>query len=213
MSPCLPRIEVDGLVASYGGTPVLRGLSFDVPAGSCIRVAGGNGAGKTTLLTVLAGLLPADDGLVRVQSATVGLDDHVPLLASPPQLFPYLSVREHLLMTYQLTVERGISVEETLTPADLGLDRVADSLAERLSLGQRQRLAVGMLRASGSDIWLLDEPFNGLDQAGVVSLREQIAALLARQGIVMVVAHQAFHVEGLVTSTLELADGREAVRT
>ncbi|MCX6407080.1 MAG: ABC transporter ATP-binding protein [Propionibacteriales bacterium] len=210
MTARLPRVVVEDLVVSYGAAPVLRGLSFEVGPGSCVRVAGGNGAGKTTLLSVLAGLLPADSGVVRVESDTVQPGDHPPLLASPPQLFPYLSVHEHLLMTERFALERGLRVDDAPTPADLELEHVADSLAERVSLGQRQRLAIGMLRTSGSDVWLLDEPFNGLDQAGVAALREQVAVLVARRGVAVVAAHQASHLDGLVTSTLQLDGGQEA---
>lgn len=199
-----PRVVVEGLDVSYGDAPVLRGLSVDVAAGSCVRVAGGNGAGKTTLLTVLAGLLPAEGGSVRVESGTLRPGEHVPLLASPPQLFPYLTVREHLRMTRTFARERGVVADHPVTAAEIGLGHVGDRLAEQLSLGQRQRLALGLLRASGADVWLLDEPFNGLDQAGVAALRAQLEAVVAAGGIALVVAHQASHLDGLLTATLDL---------
>lgn len=208
LAPC---ITIKNLSASYRQNRVLPGLSAVFGSGQIVHITGRNGSGKTTLLRVISGLHTEYTGTVRVRSQTLQAGDRLPLVSSPPQLFPYLTVREHLTMVRQISLDEGREPGQ-IDLGRLGLDSVIDSLAEELSLGQRQRLSLSVLLLTDFDIWLLDEPFNGLDEEGVELLRGHIGRHAEAGGLVLVATHSLAHVAGLVTSTVELATAHASPR-
>jgi manganese/zinc/iron transport system ATP- binding protein len=160
------------LSVRYGRVAALRNLSFEVPCGSLTAVMGPNGAGKSTLLRVAAGLEKPSTGEVRIGDA--------PPEHARPRL-AYLPQRQAVDWDFPITV-RGV-VEQGCYPAlrllqrlgeaerarvnralaELGLTEVAGRQIRRLSGGQQQRVFLARAVAQGADIFLLDEPFSGLD--------------------------------------------------
>lgn len=206
-----PRVTIDRLNVTFRQHHVLVDLSAQFSSGETIRIAGENGSGKTTLLRVISGLLTDYTGTVTVDSGVTRPGDRLPLVSSPPHLFPYLTVGEHLVMSRQFSRDAGRTTPEVDTE-ELGLAPVVRSLAEELSLGQRQRLSLAILLLTGSDIWLLDEPFNGLDDHGIELLRRHIARHAESGGITLAATHHAAHLAGLAVSTLELGRVGSATR-
>ena len=146
---------------------------------------GPNGSGKTTLLRGLADLTPCQEGLVSV---------------SDPPLFLSTrgAVREDLSVHAQLQFWRDLYGGQA--PTDL--TPFHSTLIRDLSLGQRQRVALARLRIDTSPIWLLDEPFQGLDTANQECLAERVRAHQRAGGIIVLATH-ALH--GLTpTQTLSL---------
>ena len=184
---------VQDLVAGYGATLVLDGISLDVPQGGALAILGRNGAGKTTLLRSLMGYTTRQRGSITLDGRPLqALPVHQRVRAGlgyVPQgrdIFPSLSVRENLAVA--------------LRPGGLSLDAVyalfpslaarRASTGNRLSGGEQQMLAIGRALCGGPRVLLLDEPLEGLAPiivetlfARLGELRGQLTILLVEQKI------------------------------
>ena len=162
-----------------GGRVLFSGVSFTLGAGDVLTVGGPNGVGKSSLLRVAAGLLRAEAGVVT-------RDCDVALADEQPALDPALPLGDALQFWADID---GGSVRDALASVDMG--HLSQVPVRMLSTGQRRRATLARTLASGADIWLLDEPANGLDAAGVTILEGLIATHRLRGGIAVVATHQA----------------------
>ncbi|GAB4274065.1 MAG: ABC transporter ATP-binding protein [Coriobacteriia bacterium] len=163
-------LEVEGLVTGYGHVKVLDGVSLEVRQGETVTVIGSNGAGKTTLLRCLAGLLPAWEGDVRFDGASlVGVEPHkrvaggLVLVPEGRSLFGPLSVEENLRLGAYGRRDGGVERDKAMV-LDLFpvlRERLQQSAAT-LSGGEQQMLAIARALMSGPRLLLLDEPSLGL---------------------------------------------------
>lgn len=162
----------------YRGRDVLRDVSFTVPAGSSVAIAGVNGAGKSTLLRCLLDFTEPDGGWIRIgERDHHGLDARSQVAWLPERFVPpaHLSAGECL---HWLAGLRGARVDESLMRSladDLGLG--AGALQKRvreLSKGMTQKLGLMSIGLSDCPIWILDEPMSGLDPLA----RRNVARLL-----------------------------------
>jgi branched-chain amino acid transport system ATP-binding protein len=207
MTAASPMLEVDGLVAGYGPTRVVHGLSLRVREGGVTALLGANGAGKTTLLKTLCGLLPVQGGTLRFLGQDIG---HSPadrrvlaglvLVPEGRMVFPTLSVQENLRLgginlrarpQWRRNIERVYDVFPRLRER-------ASQAAVTLSGGEQQMLAIGRGLMAEPKLMLLDEPTLGL--APVMAL--EIFALVRRlsaEGLTLLLAEQD------VQRTLEVA--------
>jgi branched-chain amino acid transport system ATP-binding protein len=186
-------LKIEGLVAGYGATVVLDGLSFDVPAGGTLSVLGRNGGGKTTLLATLMGMTTRHGGKVFL-----GADDvtDVPIhrrarlgLGYVPQereIFTSLTVEENLAVSY---LPGGWTIEQVyeLFPR---LNERRRNTGNRLSGGEQQMLAVGRALAGAPKVILLDEPFEGLAPVVVETLIEALDRVQKQTGLTMLLVEQ-----------------------
>lgn len=182
-------LAIEGLAVVRRERRLFAGLSLDLAAGGAALVRGPNGAGKSSLLRVAAGLL-------RPATGTVAAQGGVALLAEQPALDTEASVARALGFWARLDgAERG-AVAAALD--DLALGRFAEVPVRMLSTGQRRRVAMARVLASGAGVWLLDEPANGLDAAAVVRLEHLIARHRAGGGIAVVATHLPVALTGAV---------------
>jgi ABC-2 type transport system ATP-binding protein len=194
-------LEGRSLVRRYGDLVALDRVSFAVTPGETVAVAGPNGSGKTTLLSVLAGVQTPDDGEVDRHGSRLGW---VPQRAA---VYGKLTVRENLRLFARL--ERVADVDAAV---DRMLERIAladraDTRAEELSGGMRQRLSIGVGLISDPAVLLLDEPTAALDPLQRERLWELLEAL-ASQGIAILFStHAANEVEGHASRVLVLDAG------
>lgn len=156
----------------YGRRPALEAITLDIPCGSSTAILGRNGAGKSTLLRAILGLQPLDQGEIRIGDAHP--QHALPRLAYVPQRH---AVDWDFPITVRGVVEQGrypslklfrrlaTSDHEKVTAAmeELGIADLADRQISMLSGGQQQRVFLARAIAQGADIFLLDEPFAGLD--------------------------------------------------
>jgi len=153
-------------------------VSFALNAGAALTINGPNGVGKSSLLRVAAGLLRAEAGVVTCEG-------RVALADEAPALDPALPLATAL--QFWASIDGG-NVKDALASVDMAhLMRVP---VRMLSTGQRRRATLARTLACGADIWLLDEPANGLDTAGITILEGLIATHRLRGGIVVVATHQ-----------------------
>ncbi len=210
--------EARGLVKRYGGREALRGVSFEAGPGEVVAIIGPNGAGKTTLLSILAAIVKADAGEVRVAAGAVGW---VPQVAA---LYRRLSVEENLLLFARLEGHEDprASTAEMLELS--GLTERRGEIVARLSGGNQQRINIAIGLLSRPAVLLLDEPSVGLDPRQRARLWEFISGLAGGGTTVIFSTHDIQEAERYGQRLLVLADGeslfdgpaeelREAVRS
>jgi len=166
-----PILRVEGVFFAYDNAPVLRGVSLAVGAGELVALMGRNGSGKTTLLRCIVGLLRPRQGEIRlggeslVGQETAAVCRSVGYLPQEPDALLFAdTVTDELVVTLR---NHGLASNPPIAPADLlarlGLGDVATSYPRDLSVGQRQRVALGAVTVTHPRLLLLDEPTRGLD--------------------------------------------------
>ncbi|MEE1621660.1 ABC transporter ATP-binding protein [Zafaria sp. Z1313] len=185
-----PFLEVEGLTVGYmPGVPVLRDLTFTA-ALPLVHLRGTNGSGKSTLLEVVAGILEPWSGTVRVQGFPPPSDAARAarrVVRADPALIPALSVRAQAELMSQSLGLPGEALFERLASHRLG--SWLDAPAGELSTGNLRKAWFVLATASPASLMILDEPFNGLDDSGVVRVVEEIDGWIAEGRRVLVVAH------------------------
>jgi len=183
---------VEGLNQYYGGSHILRDVSFELPAGKVTALLGRNGVGKTTLLKTLMGLVPARTGRVSFDNrdltkasphlrARAGLG-YVP---QGREIFPRLTVQENLLMGAARIPERVFELFPVLR----------QMLARRggdLSGGQQQQLAIGRALAMKPRLLILDEPTEGIQPSIIKEIERAIRALAATGEMAILLVEQYY---------------------
>ncbi|MEC7140723.1 MAG: ABC transporter ATP-binding protein [Pseudomonadota bacterium] len=194
-----PVLSVENIETYYGPIQAVKGLSIEVKEGALVTLLGANGAGKSSTLKTISGILEPDKGrvLLKGQDITGFRPDRVAAqgIAHVPEgreVFPFLSVRENLLMGAYLrsdrdAVERDIEAVYDYFPI---LRERADQRAVLLSGGQQQMLAIGRALLSSPSIMLLDEPSLGLSPLLVQEIFAIITRLNRERGVTMLLVEQ-----------------------
>ena len=182
----MAELVVDRVSKSFGGRPVLDGLSLQVPDGRTLAVVGASGCGKTTLLRLIAGFESIDEGRIDVGGVTVSGPVMVPAhrraigyLPQDGALFPHLDVADNIGFGLGRGPAREARIAEMLTLVSLGRD-LLHRRPDELSGGQQQRVALARALAVQPRVLLLDEPFNALDATLREATRRAVRATLDR---------------------------------
>ena len=173
-------LSADSLVAGYGSTVVLDGISLELPPGGTLAVLGRNGVGKTTLLETLMGLTTLRSGEIVLDGKRI---EHVPThrrnrmgLGYVPQqreIFPSLTVDENLAVAARAG---GWSIEAVFDLFPSLKERRGNS-GNKLSGGEQQMLAIGRALVGNPKVLLLDEPLEGLAPIVVEALFDALAKI------------------------------------
>ncbi|QAY59211.1 energy-coupling factor ABC transporter ATP-binding protein [Microbacterium protaetiae] len=207
-------------VSRDGRVAVRRGLSFDVPAGAATVITGPNGIGKSTLALSLAGLLPEFSGEVVSAPELAGRRGRRPSTWRSRELLTRIGTvfqePEHQFLAQTVRDELAVG-PRALRHADAAVSRVVDELLERLGLarlaranpftlsgGQKRRLSVATVLATGPRVVVLDEPTFGQDRVGWISLVHLLQEEIGRGTAVVTVTHDEGVVRHLGGRHLEL---------
>ncbi len=189
-------IEIEGLAKVYrrrkGRTVAVDGLDLAVPEGGVFGFLGPNGSGKTTTIRCVLGLARPTKGSVRLLGRPVpeGLAQsirQVGAIVESPALFPTMSGRDNLKLLGAIDRIGAKRVDDVL--AEVGLSERAGDQVKKYSLGMRQRLALAAALLKDPALLILDEPANGLDPAGMRSVRELVGRLASEGRTVFVSSH------------------------
>ena len=177
-----PAIVLVNAAIARGNRLVLRDFSLEMQSGEIIWVRGANGSGKSTLFRALAGLLPIASGRLQLTGAVALTDDN-------NALDPEQSIEDNLHFWAKLDGVSAHAIEKALEALDLVA--LAELPVRFLSAGQKRRVSLARMIASDAPIWLLDEPYNGLDQANVARLDEALHRHTKSGGIALIASHIA----------------------
>jgi ABC-2 type transport system ATP-binding protein len=199
-----------------GETVALQEASFSAGPGEVLALLGPNGSGKTTTLKLIATVLLADEGSIRVGGCDAKLD---PLkvrrqvgiaIASERSFFPRLSARENLDFFAALDEvpirERKRRITEVL--ANTALEQQADTLVVKFSSGMYQRLAIARALVKRPRVLLLDEPTRSLDAANTSHFWHTIRALTEQQTTILLATHNFAEAKAVADRLLLLHGGK-----
>lgn len=198
------RVSVEGVRCRRGGRLVLYGLGFALGRGEAVVVTGRNGSGKSTLLLLLAGLLRAESGSLRVDDVGErSLPECLHLVGHRDALKASLTAAENLAFASDLLGEPWLSPAEAL--GRFGLGAAADLPVAYLSAGQRRRAALARLLVARRSLWLLDEPLTALDAGSQALLMGLLQAHLAEGGLLVAATHAPLPLPGARELRLDAA--------
>ena len=206
-------INVRGFHKHYRGTPAVTGLSFQVGPGQVLGLVGPNGAGKTTTLRAIAGIIPPTEGVLEVGGYDVQTDPLPAKLAlayvpDDPALFGSLTVFEHLLFSASAYAVNGYAEKAERLLHEFEIDDKRDKLAQEVSRGVRQKVAICAAYMHDAQAILFDEPMTGLDPHGIRVMKDSIRTQASRGASVVISSHLLTLIEDLCTHLLVLDKGR-----
>jgi len=209
-------LRAEGLVKSYRGRRVVDGVSFHVAPGEVVGLLGPNGAGKTTSFNMVVGLVVPERGRVLLgEHDLTRLPMHrrarlgVGYLPQEASIFRKLTVRQNITGVLEALgvarAEREAKAADLL--AEYRLEKVADSLGEQLSGGERRRAEVARSLLSSPHYILFDEPFAGVDPIAVGELQRLIGSLRDRGIGVLITDHNVREALGICGRAYILSAG------
>lgn len=193
-TPSEAIIEVRGLSRRFGRITALDQVDLVINRGEFLTVFGPNGAGKSTLIGVLSSMVKPSSGTVLFHGKSVQDDSNrlrrsIGVIEHQPLLYPHLSARENLRF-----YGRMYRIDEPEARIDRVLDEVdlrtrADDVSGTFSRGMLQRLSIARAMLHRPAIYLLDEPYSGLDQHAGDRLRDMLARLKEQGQTILMTTH------------------------
>lgn len=206
------------LSKSYRGRQVVKDVSVYVRSGETVGLLGPNGAGKTTTFYMMVGLVSADTGMISLNNTDITQEPMyirarlgIGYLPQEASVFRKLTVTENIMAILE-TIEglseadRNYKLDELLT--ELGLHRVANSMASALSGGERRRVEIARALCRSPNFILLDEPFAGIDPIVINDLQVIIAHLRSKGIGVLITDHNVRETLGICDRAYILAEGK-----
>ena len=191
-------LTVSGLNQYYGGSHILRDLSFEVPAGKVTTLLGRNGVGKTTLLRTLMGLVAPRTGTVAFAGRDIThaapyqrVRTGIGYVPQGREIFPRLSVEENLRIGLA-TLPGSAVVPERIFEMFPVLRQMMQRRGGDLSGGQQQQLAIGRALAMGPKLLILDEPTEGIQPSIIKDIERAIRTLSATGEMAILLVEQYY---------------------
>ena len=191
-------LSVQNLNQYYGGSHILRDVSFDAAPGKVTALLGRNGVGKTTLLKCLMGLVPAAAGSIRFggeditrQPSHVRVRAGIGYVPQGREIFPRLTVHENLLMGLA-TKPRGTPIPQRIFDMFPVLGQMLRRRGGDLSGGQQQQLAIGRAMAFSPRLLILDEPTEGIQPSIIKDIERAIRALAEEGSMAILLVEQYY---------------------
>lgn len=206
-----PAVSLSGVIKNFGRFAALRGVTADFVPGKLYVILGENGAGKSTLLRIVAGLLPATRGTVRVLGAE-GLREvamRVGYMGHAPLLYDEMDAMENLRYFAGLY---GIHDDARCASAiaRVGLDPTLKRRVGQYSQGMRQRTSLARAILHDPELILLDEPFSNVDVTSARDMARLLGTMRDQGKTIFVVTHQAPVMEPVCDESVLIAGGKIA---
>ena len=193
-------LQVNELNQYYGGSHILRGLSFETTPGEITCLLGRNGVGKTTLLKCLMGIIPAKSGTLHWQGKLINhckphqrVQQGIAYVPQGREIFPRLTVEENLLMGLsRFSGSQAKSVPEEIYALFPVLREMKQRRGGDLSCGQQQQLAIGRALACKPQLLILDEPTEGIQPSVIKEIGAVIRSLANRGDMAILLVEQFY---------------------
>lgn len=203
-------IEVQNVVKRFRDQVVLKNVSISFEKGKIHGIVGRNGSGKTVLFKCICGLMHPEEGVILVNGKRVGRDVDMPedigAIIEAPGFLPNYSGYKNL--RFLANIRRKIGKEEILNVMKtVGLDPESRKHVGKYSLGMRQRLGIAQAIMEDPEILILDEPMNGLDNAGVQDIRALLLELKAQGKTILLASHNHEDIAALCDTVHEMDGG------
>jgi ABC-2 type transport system ATP-binding protein len=209
-----PAILVRGLKKSYGGKPAVDGFDLEVPRGSFFGFLGPNGAGKSTTIRMLTGLIPADSGSIEILGYKVPEQDveakrRIGLVPDESLLFDRLTGLEYLEFVGRMYgLDRAVAIERGRGLLDLFELQADRKMIAEYSKGMRKRVAMAASLIHQPELFLMDEPFEGVDAVGARLMKDILQDLVRRGATIFLTSHVLEVVERLCDRVAIIHNGR-----
>ena len=205
--PLPNSLSVKNLSCTRSEKTLFDALEFSVNASCCLHVTGSNGSGKTSLLRMLCGLFDVDNGDIRWNGDQIknnqAFFNDLAYIGHKDGIKNELSAAENLSFYQALNNRADPSLVDDYL-ARMGILASADLAAQVLSFGQRRRLAFARLLITNHSLWILDEPFTGIDHAGRKLIESICLDHLLNNGIIILTHHQSLATSSLAPHLDEL---------
>ena len=212
-------LESSGLMKTYGGRTVVNDVHISVREGEIVGLLGPNGAGKTTSFYMIAGLIPADAGIVKFKDEDISaLPMHkrarlgMGYLPQEESIFRHLSVEDNLLAI--LETRNELSRKDRQKICDYLLERFSitklrKSEALALSGGEKRRLTIARSLCTEPSLLMLDEPFSGVDPIAVGDIQNIVRDLRDEDGLsILITDHNVRETLHIVDHAYLLFEGK-----
>jgi ABC-2 type transport system ATP-binding protein len=206
-------IQVLDYHKSYSDSVAVDGLTFHVQPGQILGLLGPNGAGKTTTMRAIAGIIPPTRGQLLVAGHDVVRDPvaakrQLAYVPDDPKLFDALTVWEHMLFSAAAYQVKNFEADANALLEQFELTPKRDALAQELSRGMRQKVAICAAYLHNPAAILFDEPLTGLDPHGIRQMKASMRHRAAAGAAVVISSHLLGLVQDLCTELLILHHGR-----
>ena len=203
-------IEVQNAVKRFRDQVVLKNVSISFEKGQIHGIVGRNGSGKTVLFKCICGLMHPEEGVILVNGKRVGRDVDMPedigAIIEVPGFLPNYSGYKNL--RFLANIRRKIGKEEIVNVLKtVGLDPESRKHVGKYSLGMRQRLGIAQAIMEDPEILILDEPMNGLDNAGVQDIRALLLGLKEQGKTILLASHNHEDIAALCDTVHEMDGG------
>lgn len=208
-----PVIAVEDLHKAYRETIAVAGLSFHVRSGEILGLVGPNGAGKTTTLRSICGIISPTRGQIRIAGHDLKMQEvdakgKLAYVPDDPKLFESLTIAEHLefaAATYRVS---DAAKKSARLLQQFELTAKTDTIAQELSRGMRQKVAICCAYLHDPAAILFDEPFTGLDPRAIRTLKDSIIERARSGAAIIISSHLLDVVEDLCTHLIILDRGQ-----
>jgi ABC-2 type transport system ATP-binding protein len=209
-----PAIAVRELRKSYGLKPAVDGVDLEVPRGSFFGFLGPNGAGKSTTIRMLTGLIPADSGSIeilgfRMPEQELQIKQHIGLVPDESLLFDRLTGAEFLEFVGRMYgLPRPTAIERARGLLDLFQLQADRKIIGEYSKGMRKRVAMAASLIHHPELFLMDEPFEGVDAVGARLMKDILMDQVRRGATIFLTSHVLEVVERLCDRVAIINHGR-----
>lgn len=208
-------VVVERFHKTYRETVAVADLSFRVDATQILGLVGPNGAGKTTTIRALSGIIPPTQGRLLIGQHDVAIEPieakrHFAYIPDDPKLFDMLTVWEHLQFSARIYHITDAQLDERANRLldVFDLREKKDTVAQELSRGMRQKVAISCAFLHQPQVIVFDEPLTGLDPRAIRTLKDQILQRASEGAAIMISSHLLSLVEDICTHLLILSKGQ-----
>ena len=195
-------LRLEAIHAGYGRTAILQDVSVDVAKGEVVTIIGANGAGKSTTLRAISGVIPITAGRITLDGEEISnlgapaiVERGITMVPEARQLFPFMSVRDNLLMGAFHRKARAGAADRLAQVLELfpRLEQRFQQMAGHLSGGEQQMVAIARGLMSAPRLLMFDEPSLGLAPLVVKQVFEIIDRIVEQGTTVLIVEQNVFH--------------------